>query len=57
MNIQLKDDEIIYKVGLTGNCYVFSKSKILITEIAIKIGKSLNSVYFNSKCLGIESKK
>ncbi len=38
-----------YKVGITGNHYVYGSDKDKIIEIAILINKSLNSVYWNKK--------
>lgn len=42
-------NNVEYKIGLTGNAYVFSKNKDSVVEICLKIGKSIKSVYFNKK--------
>ena len=38
-----------YKVGITGNYYFTAVSKELLIPICNKIGKSVNSIYFNKK--------
>jgi hypothetical protein len=44
-----EQQKVTYKVGITGNHYVYSKEKEPVLEIALQIKKSINSVYFNKK--------
>jgi hypothetical protein len=40
---------VVFKVGIGGNNYVFSKEKTPVEDIARSIGKAISSVYFNKK--------
>jgi hypothetical protein len=42
-------NNVTYKVGITGNHYVYSKEKEPVVEVSLLINKSINSVYFNKK--------
>lgn len=37
------------KTGITGNKYVYSKNYGEVRKVCIRIGKSVNSIYFNKK--------
>lgn len=58
---KIENNTISCEVGITGNCYVFSKEKELVINVAKEINKSINSVYWNSKhevwCIRIKNKK
>lgn len=40
---------VTIKCDITGNLYVFSNDKQDVVEVAKKIEKSINSVYYNNK--------
>ncbi len=42
-------NNVTYKVGITGNHYVYSTDKEPVVEVSLLIKKSINSVYFNKK--------
>lgn len=38
-----------FRFGITGNYYVFCDLKEPLIDIAVKLKKSINSIYFNSR--------
>lgn len=41
--------EVTSKVGITGNLYIWSPHKVILEAICKKIGKSVNSIYWNNR--------